>query len=222
MRVVIVGGGKLGYYLAQNLTEKEYEVGLIEKDKAKCEKLANDLGIEVLCGDGTEIQALLDAGISKAKFFVAVTGRDQDNLVSSQLVKRKFAVDKVIARANNPRNLEILRELGVDNAVSSTEIITHLIEQQIDSTGMQLLASLNKGQSAICALTIPLYAKVEGTAIKDINLPPSSLIISVVRNEKLIIPQGDTVLYSGDEIVAVCEAYGQKSLKDIFMKVKES
>ena len=71
MRVVIVGGGKLGYYLAQNLTEKEYEVGLIEKDKAKCEKLANDLGIEVICGDGTEIQALLDAGISKAKFFVA-------------------------------------------------------------------------------------------------------------------------------------------------------
>lgn len=222
MRVVIVGGGKLGYYLTQTLTDKGYEVGLIEKDKMKCEKLANDLGIEVICGDGTEIQSLLDAGISKANFFVAVTGRDQDNLVSSQLVKRKFMVEKVIARANNPRNLEVLRELGIDNAVSSTEIITHMIEQQIDSTGIQLLAILNKGKAAICAITIPMYAKVEGMAVKDLELPQSSLIISILRDEKLIIPQGDTVLYSGDEIVAVCEASSQRDLKDIFMNVKEN
>ena len=221
MRVVILGGGKLGYYLAQNLTDREYEVKLIEKDRFRSAKIANDLEIEVICGDGTEIQTLIDAGISKADCFVAVTGRDQDNLVASQLVQGKFMVDKVIARANNPRNLEALRELGVENAVSSTEIITRMIEQEIDSSGIQLLASLNKGQAAICAITVPLHAEIEGTAIKDINLPSSSLVISVLRDETLIIPQGDTIIYSGDQIVAVCEAYSQKELKKIFSKIRK-
>ena len=222
MKVVIVGGGKLGYYLTRNMLDRGYAVSLIEKDKIKCMSLANDLGIEVVCGDGTEIKTLTDAEISHADCFIAVTGRDQDNLVACQLVKTKFMVDKVIARANNPRNLEALRQLGVDNAVSSTEIITRMIEQEINSNDINLLASLNKGKATIFAITIPLSAKVEGIAVKDISLPTSSLIVSILRDEKLIIPQGDTVLCSGDEIVAVCESESQSHLKHIFTEVKTS
>lgn len=221
MRVVIVGGGKLGYYLTRNLLDRGYEVSLVENDKNRCVKLANDLGIEVVCGDGTEVRTLTDAGISRANCFIAVTGRDQDNLVASQLVKRTFMIDKVIARANNPRNLEALRELGVDEAVSSTEIITRMIEQEIDNTEIQLLASLNKGKAAICAITIPMMSSVEGKRIKDITMPQSSLVVSILRDERLIIPQGDTLLYSGDEIIAVCEASGRKALRDIFTESKK-
>lgn len=222
MRVVIAGGGKLGFYLTRNMLDRGYEVSLIERDKIKCMSLANDLGIEVVCGDGTEIKTLTDADISHADCFIAVTGRDQDNLVAVQLVKSRFMVDKVIARANNPRNLEALRQLGVENAVSSTEIITRMIEQEINSTDINLLASLNKGRATICAITLPISAKVEGMEVKDISLPLSSLIVSVLRDERLIIPQGNTILYSGDEIVVVCESENQNDIKSIFTEVKKS
>ena len=215
MRIVIVGGGKLGYHLAQTMLDRDYEIELIEKDKIKCMRLADILDVEVICGDGTEIRVLTEANTNKADCFIAVTGSDQDNLVASQLAKKRFQVKKVITRANNPRNLEALRKLGMDNAVSSTEIITRLIEQEVESAEMRLLASLNKGKAAICEIVVPENAKVDGVSLKDINLPNSSLIISVLRDENLIIPQGDTKIYSGDEVVAVCDGHSQKSLKKI-------
>ena len=150
MRIVIVGGGKLGFHLAQTMLERDYEVELIEKNKLKCAHLADILDVEVICGDGTEIKVLADARTHKADYFIAVTGSDQDNLVASQLAKKRFQVKKVITRANNPRNLEALRQLGIENAVSSTEIITRLIEQEVESTEIRLLASLNRGKTAIC------------------------------------------------------------------------
>ena len=219
MKIVIVGGGKLGYYVSSNMIERDYEVILIEKCKKKCEVLANDLNIEVVCGDGTEIETLADAGVYKADCFIAVTGSDQDNLVASQLAKKRFKVKKAITRANNPRNLEALRKLGMDNAVSSTEIITRLIEQEIESAGMRLLASLNKGRASICEIILPKDSKLDGKALKDIDLPKSSLVISVTHNENLIIPQGDTKVYSGDEVVAVCDVDSQKKLLKIFSEV---
>ncbi|MEI3542347.1 MAG: TrkA family potassium uptake protein [Acutalibacteraceae bacterium] len=215
MKIVIVGGGKLGYHLAQTMLERDYEVELIEKNKLKCMHLADVLDVEVICGDGTEIKVLADANTHKADCFIAVTGRDQDNLVASQLAKKRFQVKKVITRANNPRNLEALRKLGMENAVSSTEIITRMIEQEVESAEMRLLASLNKGKAAICEIVVPKDAKINGASLKDIELPHSSLIISILRDENLIIPQGDTQIYSGDEVVAVCDGHSQKRLMKI-------
>ena len=222
MKIVIMGGGKLGYYLSRNLLDREYDISLIERDKIRCEKIANELGIEVICGDGTDIKPLTDSEISRADCFIAVTGRDQDNLVASQLVKRKFMVDKVIARVNNPRNLDAIKALGVDNVLSTTEIITNMIEQEIDSTDLQLLASLDKGKASICSITLPINASVSGRTIKSIHLPQSSLVVSILRNEKLIIPQGDTVLFSGDEVVSICNSSDRKEIKRIFSEVNES
>ncbi len=215
MRIIIVGGGKLGYHLAQNMLDRDYEVELIEKDKLKCMNLADALDAEVICGDGTEIEVLASANTHKADCFIAVTGSDQDNLVASQLAKKRFQVKKVITRANNPRNLEALRKLGMDNAVSSTEIITRLIEQEVESAEIRLLASLNKGRASICEIIVPKDAKVNGVSLKDIELPKSSLIVSILRDENLIIPQGDTNIYSGDEVVAVCDGHSQKKLMKI-------
>ncbi len=216
MKVVIMGGGKLGYYLSRNLIDKGYDVSLIEKDKIKCKKLANELGIEVIRGDGTDIESLTDADIGKAECFIAVAGRDQDNLVACQLVKKRFMISKVIARANNPRNLKTMRELGIDDAVSSTEIITNMIQQEIDSTELQLLANLNKGKLAICLITLPMHCSLHGQKVKDINLPKSSYIVSILRDEELIIPKEDTALFSGDSIVAVCNSSDRKEIKSIF------
>ena len=216
MRVVIIGGGNLGYYLTKNMLDRDYEVNLVERNKTRCMELANKLDAEVIYGDGTELEVLTRAGVGRADCVICVTGKDQDNLVACQIAKKKFMVKIVIARANNPRNLEALRRLGADNAMSTTEIITRMIEQEVDSAGMHLLASLNRGKAAISAITLPEQSHLDGRALKNISMPPSSLIVSIVRRERLIIPQGDTIIHSGDEIVAVCENGYQRDLIKLF------
>ncbi|NLJ30058.1 MAG: TrkA family potassium uptake protein [Clostridiales bacterium] len=215
MRIVIVGGGKLGHQIAVNMLEKHHDVRLIEKDKLKCMRLANELDAEVICGDGTEIEVLDEAGSNNADCFIAVTGSDQDNLVASQLAKMQFHARKVIIRANDPRNLRALRTLSSAIAVSSTEIITQLIEQEVDTAEMHLLATLNKGKAAICAMVLPEGSRLEGVLLKDVPLPKGSLVISILRNDSMIIPNGFNALHTGDEIVAVCEGESRKNLMKI-------
>ena len=220
MRIVIVGGGKLGYHLATIMLDRKHDVRLIEKNKLRCMRLANELDVEVICGDGTEIETLEDAGTQNADCFIAVTGQDQDNLVASQLAKRQFKAIKVIARANDPRNMDALRILGADIVVSSTEIITNLIEQEVDIAEMHLLATLNKGRAGICTMTLPPDTALEGVTLKDVDLPESSLVISIVRGDAMMIPKGNTVIHANDEIVAVCEGKSQKQLLRVLRERK--
>ena len=220
MRIVIVGGGKLGYHLATIMLDRKHDVRLIEKNKLRCMRLANELDVEVICGDGTEIETLEDAGTQNADCFIAVTGQDQDNLVASQLAKRQFKAIKVIARANDPRNMDALRILGADIVVSSTEIITNLIEQEVDIAEMHLLATLNKGRAGISTMTLPPDTALEGVTLKDVDLPESSLVISIVRGDAMMIPNGNTVIHANDEIVAVCEGKSQKQLLRVLRERK--
>ena len=220
MRIVIVGGGKLGYHLATIMLDRKHDVRLIEKNKLRCMRLANELDVEVICGDGTEIETLEDAGTQNADCFIAVTGQDQDNLVASQLAKRQFKAIKVIARANDPRNMDALRILGADIVVSSTEIITNLIEQEVDIAEMHLLATLNKGRAGICTMTLPPDTALGGVTLKDVDLPESSLVISIVRGDAMMIPNGNTVIHANDEIVAVCEGKSQKQLLRVLRERK--
>ena len=208
MVIVIVGGGKLGFDLAQTMMERKYDVRLIEKNKAKC----MGLDAEVICGDGTEIEILEEAGTKNCDSFIAVTGSDQDNLVATQLAKREFDAKKVIIRANNPANMETLRTLGTDIVVSSTEIITRLIEQEVDVAEMHMLATLNKGRASICTMVLPEKSAWHERPLKDLTLPSGSLIISILRDDNMMIPNGYSVLHSGDEIVAVCENDNRKRL----------
>ena len=129
-------------------------------------------------------------------------------------------VKKTIARANNPRNLEALRKLGLTNAVSSTEIITRLIEQEVDSVGMHLLTTLNKGKASICAITVPSGAVISGSALKNIKTPESCLVVSILRNEELIIPMGEDTIREGDEVIAVCDSKRQREFMKLFSEVR--
>lgn len=214
MRIVIVGGGKLGHQIASNMLDKKYTVKLIEKDKSKCLRLANELDAEVIHGDGTEIEVLEAAGCKNSDCFIAVTGSDQDNLVASQLAKKEFHAHKVITRANDPRNLEALRTLGSGIAVSSTEIITNLIEQEVHFAGMHLLATLNQGKKVICTITLPENSVLDGIALKNVKLPEGSLVISLLRGESMMIPNGLTEIHSEDDLVAICDRESQQRLME--------
>lgn len=221
MKVIIAGGGRLGYNLARNLIDRRYDVSVIEISKQASEKLANELQIEVVCGDATDIEILNYLDTDNTDCFIAVTGKDQDNIVASQLAKNELKIPKVIARANNTRNLEAMRKLDIDIVVSSTEIITRMIEQEVVNAGAQLLATLNKGKAAILSFTLPSDSALDGYAIKDIKMPSSSLIVSVVRDEQLYIPRGDTVIHSNDEVVIFCGDDSQKSVQKLWNSVKK-
>ncbi|MGW8115606.1 potassium channel family protein [Caproicibacterium sp. NSD3] len=218
MNIVIMGGGKLGRQLALNMLERKSTVQIIEKDRLRSLRLANELDLEVISGNGTELEILKEARTSEADCFLAVSGSDQDNLVACQLAKQTFGVKKVIARANDPRNLTALRVLGIDIVVSSTEIITNMIEQEVNVSEMHLLTTLNRGRAAIVAMTLTDRSTINGTKLRDVELPNGSLIVSVLRDGQMIIPNGDLVFSSGDEIVAVCEGKSQKDLNRILSR----
>ena len=155
MKVIVVGGGKVGYYTVKTLSEKGIDVRVIERSREACDRIANELDVPVICADGTTVEALAQAGAGKADAVIAVTGSDEDNIVACQIAKRRFAVQKVISRSNNPKNVDIIKRLGADIAVSSTQIITNLIDMEVDTTGLKLLATLNRGEAGIIELVVP-------------------------------------------------------------------
>ena len=205
MRMIIVGGGKAGWNLARILLERRHTVSLIERDRQRCEKLADDLDAAIFRGDGTNVAVLEAAGAQNADCFMAVTGSDQDNLVACQVAQDHFHAKKVISRVNDPRNIETFRVLGIRNTVSSTEVLTKMIEQEADLAHMHLIATLNQGKAGICSMTLPEDTALDGVALKDISLPAGTLVISLIRRGVLTIPNGSTILQRGDELVAVSE-----------------
>lgn len=221
MKVVIAGGGKIGYNLAKLMLEKRHYVSLIESDREKCAQLANDLDAEIICGDCTTVRALEAARTEDCECFMAVTGIDQDNLVAGQLAKNYFRAKKVIARSSNPRNIETFKLLGIDYTVSSTDIITKIIEQEASMAHMHLLASLNKGKAGVISTILPENTAYDNMKVMDIKFPKGTLVISVVREGELIIPNGSTVLKKGDEIVAVCVDKYTKALSKLVSETKK-
>lgn len=212
MKMVIVGGGKVGWNLARIMLERRHTVSLIERDRQKCEKLADELNAAIFRGDGTNVAVLEAAGTQDADVFMTVTGSDQDNLVACQVARDHFHAKKVISRVNDPRNIETFRVLGIENIVSSTDILTKMIEQEADLAHMHLIATLNQGKAGICSMTLPSNTALDGVALKDISLPRGTLVISLIRRGVLTIPNGSTLLQAGDELVAVSEEKSQKAL----------
>lgn len=212
MRMVIVGGGKVGWNLARIMLERRHTVSLIERERQRCEKLADDLDAAIFRGDGTNVAVLEAAGTKGADVFMTVTGSDQDNLVACQVARDHFRAKKVISRVNDPRNIETFRVLGIENTVSSTDILTKMIEQEADLAHMHLIATLNQGKAGICSMTLPSNTALDGAALKDIDLPGGTLVISLIRRGVLTIPNGSTILQAGDELVAVSEEKSQKAL----------
>lgn len=217
MFIVIAGGGKIGYYLAKTLLQYKHRVIVIEPQKELCEKISTQLNISVANGDGTNIDDLSALEVNKADIFIAVTGRDEDNLIACQLAKRNFGVKRTIARVNNPKNITVFERLGVDIAVSSTSIIADLIEQEVDYAGIKTLMKLKNGKIVLSEILIPGNSPVCNMSLKDINIPKDCILISVIRDEEVIIPNGYTVLHEGDYIITVSSQEDQQDLRDYFL-----
>jgi len=219
MNIMIVGGGKVGYYLTKTLISDKHKITLIDSDEDMCQKVANELGdqnIQVIHGDGTDVDYMHDAEIEKADLFIAVTGDDENNLVACQLAKQYFAVPRTIARVNNPKNINIFKQLGVDSVVSSTALIADIIELEIDFASLNKLLTLNIGNVRIKELVVNAHSKVINHPIRDMNLPQGSIIIAIVRGQNMIVPDGQTVIEGMDHIIVLANEDKFDQLKSIF------
>jgi trk system potassium uptake protein TrkA len=204
MKVIVVGGGKVGFYLSQTLMAHGHHPSIVEEDKNACRRIANLLDIPVICGDGSSLDTLENAGAKEADALVCVTGEDEDNLVICQLAKQYFHVPRTVARVNNPRNAEVMRRFGVDIPVSSTDSIARLIEREVDSAAIRQLMSLNRGEASLVELQLPQDYALSGKSLSELSLPQDSIVVSLTRNGGLIIPRGNTRLLSGDKLIVLC------------------
>jgi trk system potassium uptake protein TrkA len=203
MYIIIVGGGKVGYYLAKSLLHDEHEVLIIEKDKRKCDIISAELGGVVMRGDGTDSIVMEEAGMSRAELAVAVTGDDEDNLMICQMAKKKFGIKRTISRINNPKNEHIFKLLGIDHTVSVTDLILAQIEREIPAHSLVHLLTLREAGVSFVEAKVQIDSPSVGKRIKELGVPDDCVLPLIIRNGKGIVPHGDTTLMSGDEVVAV-------------------
>jgi trk system potassium uptake protein TrkA len=203
MNIVIVGGGKVGYFLAKKLHQDKHKVALIEKDKATCEDIANELKILVINGDGCDPKSLEQAGVSRADVLVAVTGEDEDNFIICQLAKEKFNVSRTVSRINDPRNERMFCELGVDIPINVTGITAKIIEEEVSFADFVTLMSFKRGKLSIVRVDLSEDSPVVNKKLQDIELPEDSVLVSIIRKDEVIVPKGHTVLLPGDDIIAL-------------------
>jgi trk system potassium uptake protein TrkA len=218
MYILIVGGGKVGYYLTKTLiNEGSNEVLLIERNPQKVDIYTERFGSVILQGNGDEAATLERAGAGRADVVIAVTGDDEDNLVICQMAKKRFNVPRTIARINNPKNEELFRRLGIDTTISSTNVILNLIEQMIPERHFVHLMTLRHGDLAIVEGIIPPDSPVNGLTLADIPFPTGVVIAAVMRGAELILPTGGTILQEGDEVVAVTKREQESALRDLLL-----
>ncbi len=205
MFVIVVGGGKVGTYLARALLAQDHEVIVIEKQPKKAQLMANLLETDVtMLGDGCDPVVLESAGLKRADVVVADTGDDEDNLVVCLIAKRHSNA-RCIARVNNPRNRLIFESIGGERPVtliSSTEIILDAINAHVNVNEFSIITKLRDGDLELVKLTIPQGSVGDGRRVVDIDFPRSSIVVAVDRvGEDIVIPNGDTMLRAGDSII---------------------
>jgi len=214
MYIVIVGGGKVGYYLSKALLDEGHEIVTLEKDARQKEFICNDLGSICIRGDGCEAATLADVGTNRADMLIAVTGDDEDNLVACQLAKHKFNVPRTIARISNPQNESIFKRLGIDDTISSTNVILEHIEQEVPTHPLTHLLNIKEKGLEIVEVKIPAESTTVGKMVKELPLPPDSVLSLIISKERTPqLPAPDTVIQAGDQIIAVTSLESEEALR---------
>jgi trk system potassium uptake protein TrkA len=203
MFVNVVGGGRVGFYLAKELLAEGHEVVLMEKDTNNSRVIADELGAIVVNRDGCEGTHLEEAGAKRATIVAAVTGDDEDNLVACQMAKHHFNVPRTIARVNNPRNENLFRHLGVDEIISPTRMALAAIEQDIPVHELLHLAQLEGGELDLIEAQIADDSPALGRRPSEIDLPDGCSLFVLIRDDKAQAISAETIFESGDKVIAI-------------------
>lgn len=211
MNILIVGGGKIVYFLARTFVAKGHHVTIINRDQEEAIQLARRLKATIVYGDGSDPQILEEAGAHTVDVLLAVTPTDQDNLVICQLADKRFHVPKTLALVNDPENEEVFVKLGITAAFSTTRILSSLIEQRVGFDDITNLIPVGEGKINVTEIVLQETSPVVGKTLLNIGMPENSLVASILRNNQPIIPRGATVLLVGDRLIVVTlpENHGQ-------------
>lgn len=217
MRVVVTGAGAVGRHLAVDLAGRGHDVTLIDQDRDIVEKVRDWApGVQVVLGDACEPWVLEEAQMSQAEVVVAATGDDEDNLVTSLLAKQEFAVPRVLARVNHPKNEWLFTtQWGVDAAVSPPHILTAMVEEAVTVGDLVRLLRLQGGKVSIVEMTLAEGGPSVGRPLYEVRLPADSAIVAVLRDGHVVIPQPETVLAAGDEVVALTAPDSEDQLRTL-------
>jgi trk system potassium uptake protein TrkA len=213
---IIVGAGKVGRNLSRELINKGHEVTLIESSRQRYLAIEEEFEHAVQYGDATELWVLERSGIQRADLVIAVTGDDEDNMLVCQVAKEKYLCDRIIARVNNPRNLDHFKLLGIQPAVSATDLILRLIEHEVPRYGLVHLLALEEERLEIIELEVSVGASAVGQSVSEIALPEGSLIISVLREGSGFVPKADTVIEAGDEVLLILDPGLEETITAFF------
>src|SRR3954465_15047332 len=205
MYVLIVGAGKVGWNLTRELIDKGNEVTVVERDQHRYQTVEEELEHSVQYGDGSELWVLERAGIERADLVIAVTGDDEDNILISQVAREKYGIDRIVARCNNPRNLQHFELLGIKPAVSATDLILRLIEHEVPQYGLVHLLDLPTERLEIIELEVAEGSEAAGKRVRELGLPDGSLVISILRDGGGFVPHGDSIVQAGDEVLLVLD-----------------
>ena len=218
MYILIAGGGKVGTNVTRSLLRAGHEVTLIEQRPYRFDKLEAEFEHQVLRGDATELYVLERAGIKRPPdLMVAATGDDEDNIIICQIAREKYSVPRVIARINDPRNQPYFDLLGLSPTVSATAAIMGLIEHEVPEHGLIQLLELRKENLEIVEVTIAKDANCEGKRVRALRLPEGARLISVVRDGKAEVPDEETQLEEGDQVLAILEPGKEDELRRILL-----
>jgi trk system potassium uptake protein len=216
MRVAIAGAGNVGLFIANDLEATGHEVQLIEQNPAVVERAVAAEGVEWFIADACEVSSLKEAGLERCDVVVAATGDDEDNLVISLLAKQEFAVPRVIARVNHPKNEWMFNEnWGVDLSVSTPHLITALVEEAVSVGRLVRILQFELGQARLVEVTLAQNAPVVDRALKDIDMPRDATVVAVVRGEHVVMPRGDTTFEVGDEVLAMVTPDSEENVRRI-------
>jgi trk system potassium uptake protein TrkA len=213
MFVLVIGGGKVGYYLTKELVESGHEVVLMEKDRDRASQIADEVGSIVVPHDGCEGKYLGEAGANRADIVAAVTGDDEDNLVICQMAKHHFDVPRTIARVNNPKNEALFRHLGVDELISPTRMALGSIEQDIPVHELLHLGAIDSELEIVEAHLQPGSPAIGRTAA-ELSIPDGCSLFAVVRDGVATALRADSVLAAGDKVIAIGRAECETLLRD--------
>lgn len=205
MRVILIGGGRGTFFLAQTFRRHEHAVTVVAHDAGEAARYAALRGVTVVHGDGTSPALLADAGARGADLLLAATSRDADNLVACQIARTAFAVPRVVAVVDDPDNEEVFRALGIQ-AISISQTIAHLVEQWATCDRVKNLLSAAEGRVTLSEVTLDADPPLGGQPIAAAGLPEGSLIACVLRDDETLVPRGSTVLRRGDRVLLVALA----------------
>ncbi len=214
MYIVVIGGGRVGYYLIKALLNEGHEIVLVEKEESICDAINDELGSVCVRGDGCETAVLADVGTDRADMVIAVTGHDEDNLVACQLAKHRFKVPRTVARVLNPQNETLFKKLGIDVTVTSTNIILENIEAEVPTHLLTHLLTIRDRGLEIVEMKVPAGSAVVGKALRDVTLPANSVLSLIVRKGvRPIVPSADTILMADDQIIGVTPSESEEALR---------